>query len=435
MTPNEDGKIFERAYRPRLLDAVVEQHLQAFAAVEIAGTMWSGKTWTSLKHGNSSINLDGAEARMLAELSPDAVLDGDTPRVVDEWQLAPSVWDAVRRRADAAAGKRGLFILTGSSRPSKGQTMHSGAGRISRLRMRPMSLQESGDSNASVSLAGLFEGAFSPASASCTPSDLAQFICKGGWPGALDMDADLASLVATQYLDALVTSDDQAAPADEGTLRLFLQTLARNIGSAPKLETLAADMGYLANGTMPESTRKRIHALLAYFENRFVIETQRGWDAPVKSPQRLRTKARYDFADPSLPAALLGLNADALLGNMQVFGQLFEQMCLRDLRVYASVLPQAKPDALRYYRDADGLEVDAIIELRDGRWGAIEIKLGANKTEAGVRSLLRLQAKIGANPAARNPEPTFLMVLVGVGRFAYQTPEGVYVVPLTCLGA
>ena len=423
------------AYIPRLLDAAIEKHLMAFGAIEIAGTMWSGKTWTALEHGRSNANLDDAETRQLAELSPEAVLTGEVPRVIDEWQLVPSIWDAVRRKVDEAAGRRGLYILTGSSRPGKKSVMHSGSGRISRLRMWPMTLAESGDSSARVSLSDLFEAKFSPVQTEPDVSKLASLVCRGGWPDALRLDDDLADLVASQYIDTLVSSEDDNAPETERDLRLFLQALARNVGSAPKVDTLATDMGYLSNGIVTETGRRRVRELVAYFAGRFVLDTLPGWDAPIKSPQRLRTKPRYDFADPSLPAALLGLDAEALMGNMQVFGQLFEQMCLRDLRVYTSVARKAKPDSLRYYRDADGLEVDAIIELRDGRWAGVEIKLGANKAEAGEESLLRLKAKIAANPAARNPDPAFLMVLVGVGEYAYQTPKGVYVVPITCLGA
>lgn len=422
------------SYIPRILDTTVQTHLKAFGAVEIAGTMWSGKTRTSLEHGSSECNLDDPETRALAEMAPDSILSGETPRVIDEWQIVPPLWDAVRRRVDAAPHERGLYILTGSSRPAKSSTMHTGSGRISRLRMWPMSLQESGASSAKVSLSALFEGEFQPASNETSPARLAELVCCGGWPAALSLDRDLAGLVATQYIDALVASQDAAAPEPESDLRRFLQSLARNMGSAPKVDTLTADMGYLTDGKVTETGRRRTRDLLAYFTSRFVVDELRGWEAPIKSPQRLRSRPRYDFADPSIPAALLGVDERSLLGNFQLFGQLFEQMCLRDLRVYTSALSKAKPDSLHYYRDADGLEVDAIIELRDGRWGAIEIKLGANKAEDAERSLLRLQRKIAGNPAARNPNPSFLLALVGVGQFAYKMPSGVLVVPLTCLG-
>lgn len=427
--------LFEGLYIPRLLDRVVDMHLRAFGAAEIAGTVWSGKTWTSLRHGESSVSLDDIEARALAELAPKAVLEGGAPRVIDEWQLVPSVWDAVRREVDAAAGRRGLYILTGSSRPSKDSVLHSGSGRISRIRMWPMTLAESGESSGSVSLEGLFAGEFSPAQATPDVEILAGLICRGGWPGALGLERDHFGLVATQYVDALVSSQDKNAPESEEDLGLFLQSLAHNMGSAPKIDTLVADMGYLNDGRVGETGRRHVKRLIRYFTGRFVVDALLGWDAPIKSPQRLRTKSRYDFADPSIPAALLGVDEKTLLRNMQLFGQLFEQLCLRGLRVYVSVMRSAKPDSLRYYRDADGLEVDAIVELRDGRWAGIEIKLGVNKAADAEASLLRLRDKGASNPAARNPEPSFLMVLVGNGGYAYQLPSGVYVVPVACLGA
>ena len=421
-------------YMPRLLDDVVDRHLKAFGAVEIAGTMWSGKTRTSLEHGKSECNLDDSETRMLAELSPEAVLQGDNPRVVDEWQLVPALWDSVRRQIDAAGTERGLYILTGSSRPSKGETAHSGAGRISRLRMWPMTLQESGDSTGEISLSDLFDGKFKTAQSSTSPADIARLVCRGGWPGALCLDDDFSFLVASQYIDALVTSQDGAAPEQSKDLELFLRSLARNVGSAPKIDTLARDMGYLNDGKVSETGRRRVRKLISYFVGRFVVDELHGWDAPIKSPQRLRTKPRYDFADPSIPAALLGVDESSILGNMQLFGQLFEQMCMRDLRVYSSVMNKSKPDSLKYYRDADGLEVDAIIELRDGRWAGIEVKLGSNKVQDAERNLVRLKEKMAANGAAHNLAPSFLMVLVGVGKYAYRTENGVYVVPVTCLG-
>jgi predicted AAA+ superfamily ATPase len=428
--------LIEKAeYRPRLIDPVVEKHLKAFGAIEITGTMWSGKTTTSKAHGSSLVKLDESQTREVAEMSSESVLGGAQPRVLDEWQEVPLIWDAVRRKVDEAGNRKGLYILTGSSRPSKGSTHHTGSGRISRLRMWPMSLSESKHSNASVSLSTLFEGKFHTSSTEASLESLAKLICRGGWPAALELDDDLAELIPTQYLDTLVSSEDKKAPENEYEQMKFLRSLARNVGSAVKIDTLVEDMGYLDEGKPTETGRRRIRNLLGYFTNRFVVDALPGWEAPIKSPQRLRTKSKYDFADPSLAAALLGLDPHSLLENMQVFGQLFEQLCLRDLHAYTSTLQKAAPDSLRYYRDADGLEVDVIIELRDKRWAAIEIKLGATKVKAAEHNLLRLKNKVASNPAAQNPDPAFLMVLVGAGNYAYKTPGGIYVVPITCLGA
>ena len=422
-------------YIPRLIDSVIERHLQAFGAIEIAGTMWSGKTCTSKAHSKSLANFDERQTRELAQLSPGAVLAGEKPRVIDEWQEVPSIWDEIRRKVDEAGNQKGLYILTGSSRPSKESVRHSGSGRISRLRMWPMTLSESGHSSSAVSLAGLFDGEFEPGSCETDLNSIASLICRGGWPAALNLSDNLAELIPTQYLDTLFASEDQKAPEDGSEQRRFLQSVSRNTGSAVTIDTLVKDMGYYAEAKITDAGRRRVKNLLSYFADRFVIDPLSGWDAPVKSPQRVRTKPRYYFADPSLATALLGMNPNSLLSNMQVFGQLFEQLCIRDLHAYVATMENADSDALKYYRDADGLEVDAIIELRDKRWAGIEIKLGSNKVDVAENNLLRLKAKIAANGAARNLEPSFLMVLVGVGKYVYQLPSGVYVVPISCLGA
>lgn len=420
-------------YLPRVIDEAVDLHLQAFGAVEIAGTMWSGKTWTARAHGESRVSFDDPHARDLAELDMDSVLRGPSPRVIDEWQEVPQVWDAVRNKVDEAGGRRGLYMLTGSSRPARGETRHTGSGRIARLSMWPMSLYESGHSSGEVSLSALFEGRFEGGPVQTDLGQLAELACRGGWPAALDLSPQAALLVANQYLDALFAKGGDRAPGNERELRLFLSSVARNIGSAVTLKTLANDMGW-GGGAPSDPDQRRAGAFVDYFLDRYVLCDLHGWDAPIKSPRRLRVKPKHGFADPSLPVALLGVDARALLGNLQLFGQVFEEMCLRDLRVYASALPGARPDSLRYYRDSDGLEVDAIIELRDGRWGAIEIKLGANKAAEAEASLLRLRDKVAANTAARNPEPSFMLVLVGKTDFAYRLPSGVVVAPLTSLG-
>lgn len=424
------------AYRQRILDSIVQKHLHAFGAVEIAGTMWSGKTWTALAHARSNVAFDDSQSRNLALIDPDIVLQGDNPRLIDEWQEVPEIWDRVRRYVDRPDASRGMFILTGSSRPNKAKTHHTGAGRISRLKMWPMSLAESGDSDSSISLRGLFEGSFSGGEAHVDLRNLAHLCCRGGWPASLNLEDEDSLLIPGQYVDTLTSSDDKDAPEDARELMRFLTSTARNIGGAAVIDTFTRDLGYLSpKGEPTDSGRERVKAMRNYFLNRFVLCELFGWDAPIKSPQRLRTKPKLCFADPSLAATLLGVQPDALLRNAQLFGQLFEELCLRDLRVYASALPEAQSDALRYYRDADGLEVDAIIELKDGRWGAFEIKLGHNKVDAGAHALLRLRNKIRANPAARNPEPSFLAVLVGKTDYAYRTQEGVFVVPITKLGA
>ena len=423
-----------QTYVPRIIDKAVELNLRAFGAVEITGTLWSGKTWTARAHGNSLVSFDSDSVRNLAQIDMNLVLQGEAPLVIDEWQEVPAVWDAVRHKVDEAAGRRGLYLLTGSSRPAKGTTRHTGSGRIAQLAMWPISLYESGHSSGTVSLSALFEGRFEGGPVSTDLRQIASCIYRGGWPGALTLDDEAAGLVPRQYLNALLSKDDDAAPGSRPEMRAFLQSLARNIGSAATLETIARDMGLDADEAHSQTRTRTTRSYLNYFLNRYVVCDLPGWDAPIKSPRRLRTKPKHGFADPSLAATLLGVGPAALLEDTQLFGRLFEELCLRDLRVYTSALKMSHPDSLRYYRDSDGLEVDAIIELQDGRWGAIEVKLGENKADDAERSLLRLAKKVAANAAARNPEPSFMLVLVGKTDYMYRLPSGVIVAPITELG-
>lgn len=421
-------------YRDRLLDENLKKHLRAFGAVEIVGSMWCGKTWMAEAHGNSKINLSNPGLRSLIEADHSLALEGDRPHIIDEWQEVPALWDEVRLAVDAAAGLRGLFILTGSSTPKKEETSHSGTGRISRIRLRPMSLYESGHSDGAVSLSGLFNGEFKNARVQTDLRGIADLICKGGWPGALDLDPDSAELIPNQYLDTLISSIGVKSEANEYRLRRLLISLARNLGQAAAYQTIASD---ILEGDIDSkreiASRQTVERLINFFKDRFIIEDMWGWDAPIRSKSRVRLKPKRCFVDPSLPAALLGAGKNRLLEDGQLFGRLFEELALRELRIYTSCLDFALPDAVKYYRDSDGLEVDAIIELRDGRWAAIEIKLSENKVAEGVQSLLRLKNKVAGNPLARCPEPAFMAVLVGKAEFCRKTAEGIYVIPCTSL--
>jgi len=385
---------------------------------------------------DSKINLSNTGIRSLVEADHSLAFEGGKPHVIDEWQEIPPLWDATRLAVDAAAGERGLFILTGSSTPKKEDIVHSGTGRISRIHLRPMSLSETGDSDNSVSLSGLFEGSFKSARVHTDLRGIAGLICKGGWPGALYLEPDDAKLIPNQYLDTLLSSIGKKGGTNEYRLRRFLISLARNVGQAATYQTIAGD---IAEGNIDNIkdrvSRQQIEALIHTFKERFIIEESGGWDAPIRSKSRVRVKPKRHFVDPSLTAALLGADKDRLLQDGQLFGLLFEELCLRDLRIYASCMDSVLPDPVKYYRDSDNLEVDAIIELRDGRWAGIEIKLSENKVAEGVANLLRLKSKMSLNPMAHNPEPAFLAVLVGKTEFCRKTPEGVYVIPCTSLTA
>lgn len=423
-------------YRDRLLDATLKKHLRAFGAVEIVGSIWCGKTWMAEAHGASMINLSNFGVRSLIEADHSLALVGDKPHIIDEWQEIPMLWDTVRLAVDSSGGERGMYILTGSSTPKKDETTHSGTGRISRIRLRPMSLFETGDSDGHVSLSGLFNGEFNKARTHTDLQRIAELICKGGWPGSISLDIDSAQLIPNQYIDTLLSSIGDKNGSNEYRLRRLLVSLARNIGQAVAHKTIAGDIIEGDAGSKDEvASRQTIERLVNIFKDRFIIEDMYGWDAPIRSKSRVRVKPIRCFVDPSLPAALLGAGKDRLLNDGQLFGRLFEELCLRDLRTYASCMDSALPDAVKYYRDSDNLEVDAIIELRDGRWAALEIKLSENKVPDGVSNLMRLKNKVTSNPLAQHPEPAFMAVLVGKAEFCRRTPEGVYVIPCTSLTA
>ena len=420
-----------KTYRPRLVDERLQRLLSTFGAVEIRGTKWCGKSWAALAFGESVVHLDDPNVKALVEADPSLALQGARPHVVDEWQEIPSTWDAARRAVDAA-GDRGLFILTGSSTPAKDSVTHSGAGRIARVDMSTMTLWERGLSTGAVSLSGLFEGKFEPSACDASLAPLADAICCGGWPALVGADAQTAAEVVNQYLDAMF---EVSVPKKGGTpdmARRITSSLARNVATAATLQTIAQDAALGDEAGAPAAST--VTAYLNMLEDMYVIEGLRGWDAPVRAKSRLRTKPKRYFADPSIPAAALGMGPGRLLSDGQTFGLLFESLCVHDLRAYAACLPGAHPGSLRYYGDSDGLEVDVIIELRDGRWAALEVKLGEAKVPDGIRNIERLREKVASNPAARNPEPEFSAVVTATSPFCRHDAEhDVYVFPITAL--
>ena len=424
-------------YKPRLLDDILKRKLKAFGALEVAGTKFCGKTWSSLAQGASIIHIDDDATKQMVELDVSLALEGARPHIIDEWQDVPKIWDAVRRRVDDQANVKGQFILTGSSTVDMAAVSHSGAGRIARVQMRPMSLFESGHSTGSISLGALFEGEFSQQAVQTDVRQLAELICQGGWPASLDIDPELSGELPSQYLDALFSVSAQKAGLDSHRARGVSVSLARNVGKTLTYKALYQDVseGDAAARADDALFRKQMDPYLSFLKGQYALEDQTGWDAPIKSRSRVRTKPKRSFADPSLPAALLSMTPERLLMNMQVFGNLFEELCLRDLRVYASAMRLTPEPRIYYYSDADGLDVDVVIELPDGRWGAFEIKLSEEKTPQAEKNLLRLRDKVTANPAAQNRQPAFLAVLTGKATFARRTPAGVYVIPLTLLTA
>ena len=424
------GPLKPKGYLPRLLDAAVERRLAEFGAVEIRGTRWSGKSWTALAFAESVTRVDDAVA--LYEEDPSLALLGELPHAIDEWQDVPSIWNRVRHAIDDGGNAPGQYLLTGSSTPLEEEGRHSGAGRMSRIRMRTMTLAEQGVSTGAVSLRALFEGDFSPAENEVGLADYATVLCRGGWPALLGASRDRAQQTIDEYLDLLFEVSMRKMGRDPVLARRIALALARNLGTSATLKTLCADA---AAGDRPP-TEETLGAYLADFSLNYFLDELPGWDAPVKSRSRVRTKPKRYLDDPSMAASLLAVGPDRLLTDGQLFGVLFESLCYHDLAVYASLLPGAGSEPVRYYADADGLEVDLIVELRDGRWAAFEVEMGESKVEDAAKSLKRLSAKVAANPAARNREPEFLAVLVASAPYARRRKEdGIYIIALATLTA
>lgn len=423
-------------YMPRVADAQIERYLKAFGAVEIAGTKWCGKTWSALMQGASVSYVD--ENLDLARADPSMMLIGDRPHVIDEWQRVPAIWDCVRHEVDRARGTRGAFILTGSSTPATRQgeqgPAHSGAGRIGRVRMSPMSLFESGESTGQVSLEGLFAGEFTPCVAERDTVGLVEAACRGGWPEAVDMEVDAAQLIAREYVTAALGVSIPALGLDPDIARRLASSLARNLGQAATYKTIINDMFGAEENPLSVIDEGRVRAYLDALKGMYIVEEVPGWAPPARDRKRFATKPKRYLADPSLACALLGMSPAALLADWQTFGLVFENMAVRDLSVYARALDLLDDVPVRYYRDDSGVEADAIVQLADGRWAAFEFKVSEDKVEKGVASLERIRRKVCENPRSRTRPPEFMAVITGVGEYAREVAEGIVAVPIRLLG-
>ena len=418
-------------YRPRIIDRQVEEYLSAFGAVCIEGPKWCGKTWTSSYHSRSEIYIgDPAgnfQNRQLAELSPALVLEGETPRLIDEWQEVPPLWDAVRYQVDQNPQK-GQFILTGSATPNHKGILHSGAGRIARLRMRPMSLWESGDSSGKVSLQSLCHGEMTPAmTGEVDLKALIGLIIRGGWPGSLGLSSEQAALLPAEYLNAVIDDDVyrmDGIKRDTHKMRLLLRSLARNESTTATNRTLIRDVKAIDDTDIDSNT---IAAYLDIFKRLFITDNQPPFSVGIRSSVRIKQAEKRHFADPSLACALLKATPTSLLGDLETLGFLFEALCERDLRIYA----ESFGASLYHYQDYKNQEIDAVIELPDGTWCAFEIKLGANQIDAAASNLLEIKKQIEEDPKGK--PPAVLCVLCGMSNAAYQRPDSVFVVPITAL--
>lgn len=423
-------------YKNRIADSVLERKLAGKGAVLIEGPKWCGKTTTAEQQAQSIIYLDDPatikDNLLKAELAPQELLEGKHPRLLDEWQIAPQLWDTIRFDVDHRKGN-GHYILTGSSVPVEDaeskNIRHSGTGRYGWVKMRPMALYESGESNGAISLKNLFN---TPekiyAKSSLYRKDLAFVLCRGGWPAAIDLKGDIALDQAFDYVDSVAKKDmnrvvDKVRRNPE-RVRQLMRSYARNIASQASYETIAADMqANEPKGLDAETVSSYIEAL----RKLFVIEESKAWNPNLRSKTAIRTTNTRYYTDPSIGTAALGIGPGDLLSDFNTFGLHFEGLAVRDLRTYASGLL----GDVYHYRDSEGLECDAIVHLRDGSYGLIEIKIGGERLiNEGAETLIKLQNKIDIT---KMKSPSFLMVLIGIGEVAYRREDGVYVVPIGCL--
>jgi hypothetical protein len=428
------ANLTRKNYLPRLQESKLIEYLEIFGAVEVYGARWCGKTWMSYTQSQSVIRLDDEADREAVSNDIQLAFIGEKPRLIDEWQEVPQVWDGARRFVDDNGGEPGQLILTGSATLTKKQRQkihHSGTGRIARLRMYPMSLYETGwiCPGAHVSLTSLFEGNFNPARFETSISDVADWCCHGGWPANVKRNTKAGLLGAQQYIQSVLNTNVLDADKSPEIAQGLLKALAMNVNQAVTLKTLIKDMAGIPSAK--PCSDETLATYLELFERFYLIEPISGWIPPMRGKERVRVKPKRYFVDPSLPAALLNATPAKLLRDMQTLGLLFEGLVMRDLLVFTSTY-DGLDNKVSYYRDDKGLEVDAILE-RDGRWAAIEIKLSDSKIEEAAASLNKLRAKVCASTGTQNDMPAFMAVVVGKGSIAYQRNDGIYVIPMALL--
>ena len=420
-------------YKPRVIDEVIANRLNNKGAILVEGAKWCGKTTTCEQHVSSILYISDPnrvkQNLQLADISPSSLLQGDTPRLIDEWQLAPKLWDAVRFEADHREGF-GHFLLTGSAVPVEmDQVHHTGTGRFAWIKMRPMSLYESGESSGDISLSALFSSLDEPlfAESNSTLEDIAFLICRGGWPQATYLDGDDALVQSFDYLDAVVKSDISRVDGvarNENRARILMRSLARHQGTQAPNTTICEDIKASDDMDMSKDT---VVSYSNALKNIFVIEDSPAWSPNLRSKTAIRTSDTRYFVDPSIASAALGVGPGDLLNDLETCGLLFETLCIRDLRVYTEALN----GSVYHFRTKEGLECDAVLHLRNGSYGLVEIKLGGDKLiEEGAQTLKTIANKIDTK---KMKEPSFLMVLTGTSPYAYRREDGVYIVPVTTL--
>lgn len=421
-----------KEYKARIADIILQRKLAGKGAVLIEGPKWCGKTTTAEQAANSNLYMSDPENEkqnlMIVDINPKLLLQGETPRLIDEWQIAPKIWDAIRYEVDHRSNE-GQFILTGSAVPANmDEVKHTGTGRFAWLLMRPMSLFESGESNGMVRLQDLFAKKKDLIGINNLDLNRISFlVCRGGWPRATFLPDEIALDQAYDYYDAVVKSDISRVDGvtrDPERVKRLMRSYARNQGTQISNEALKTDMAVNDVSTLDTNT---VLSYINALKKIFVIEEMPAWNPNLRSKTAIRSTATRYFVDPSIAVAALGIGPNDLLNDLNTFGFLFETMCVRDLRIFADVMN----GCVYHYRDKTGLECDAVIHLRNGDYGLIEIKLGGEiAIEQGAATLKKLRDRIDTE---KMKEPSFLMVLTATGKYAFQRPDGVYIVPLGCL--
>ena len=418
-------------YKTRIVDEILSRKLKGKGAVLIEGPKWCGKTTTAEQMSKSILYMANPEDKeqnlMLADINPSLLLKGEPPRLIDEWQLAPKLWDAVRFEVDHRKNE-GQFILTGSSVPADQSLIsHTGTGRFSFLLMRPMTLFESLESNGTVSLKDLFAAKEINGTSNLSLEDIAFLCCRGGWPRSIFMEKDIALDQAFDYYDVTINSDISKVDGvkrDSTRAKNLMRSYARNIGTQASIETLKNDM---INNDSVSLDSDTVLSYINALKKIFVIEDVPAWNPNLRSKTAIRTSDTRYFIDPSIATAALGISPNDLINDLNTFGFIFENLCVRDLRVYAESLN----GNLYHYRDSSSLECDAVIHLRNGDYGLIEIKLGGDKLiDEGASNLIKLKNKLDTS---KMKTPSFLMVVTATGNFAYKRNDGVYIVPIGSL--
>ena len=420
-------------YRSRIIDKQIQESLKLFGAIAIEGPKWCGKTWSGGEAAKSYFYLADPSHnfynRQLVKYDVSNAFAGDYPHLIDEWQEVPEIWDAVRHMVDQS-GERGCFILTGSSTPNDNATIHSGTGRISRVQMSTMSFQELGISTHDISLGKLLAGTVNNKlvkKSSLTLDNLLGYICKGGWPDLLEADDESSTKILRKYVKSLVEADCtkiDGVKRNPAKINALLQSLSRNTATLVKKQTIAKD---IASYDSLELSRNTIDSYLNVLRRLFILQEIPAWHPELKSTIRMRSLPKRILVDQSLAVASLGCNATFLKNDLKLAGNLFENLVFHDLLIYA----QANEAKVYHYHDDSDYEVDAIIESMDGSWGAIEIKLGYDGEEEGAKNLLQLESKLDKSLQV---EAKFLAVIVGIGGILHKREDGIWVIPLDCLG-